>query len=264
MTIRNTHCRSRVWCACAAALTVLLCGCMQGVRTADNDGLYQYATIGALLVGVYDGDETFGNLLRYGDFGIGTFNDIDGEMICLEGACYQVRDDGVSYPVSADQKTPFAMITRFDTDVSMPVSGVPDYRSLQEAVDVTLDTDNIAYGIKVSGTYSYIKTRSVSPQQKPYPPLSDVVEQQTVFEFHDVRGTMVGFRMPPYMGGVNVSGWHLHFLTEDRRAGGHLLECTVDNATVSIDEIHGITLVLPETEGFYAADLVETDSGNTE
>jgi acetolactate decarboxylase len=30
-------------------------------------------------------------LLRHGDFGLGTFNRLDGEMLVNDGVCYQLR-----------------------------------------------------------------------------------------------------------------------------------------------------------------------------
>ena len=83
------------------------------------------------------------------------------------------------------------------------------------------------YAVMIQGEFSYVKTRSVPAQEKPYPPLAEVTKNQPTFEFTDVTGTMVGFRCPPYVTGINVPGYHLHFLTDDRTAGGHLLEFTV-------------------------------------
>lgn len=43
--------------------------------------------LSALLQGDYDGEITYGELKKYGDFGLGTFNSLDGEMfpaiICI-------------------------------------------------------------------------------------------------------------------------------------------------------------------------------------
>jgi acetolactate decarboxylase len=46
-----------------------------------------------------------------------------------------------------------------------------------------------------------------------------MVEKQRVFELADVDGAMLGFRLPDYVEGIEVSGWHLHFISEDRSRG---------------------------------------------
>ena len=63
-------------------------------RDQADHAVYQTSTMGALLDGVYDGDVTIAELLRHGDFGLGTFNHLDGEMLVLDGVCYQLRGDG--------------------------------------------------------------------------------------------------------------------------------------------------------------------------
>ena len=66
-------------------------------QTFDREVLVQTSTIDALLDGVYDGELTYAELSRYGDFGIGTFEGLDGEMIAFDGAIWQVKSDGKAY-----------------------------------------------------------------------------------------------------------------------------------------------------------------------
>jgi acetolactate decarboxylase len=123
-----------------------------------------------------------------------------------------------------------------------------DYEGLQGYLDEAIPDKTIFYAIKIDGTFNYIKTRSVPKQQEPYPPLVEAVKEQTIFEFHDVRGTIVGFRCPDSVKGVNVPGYHLHFITEDRKAGGHLLACQLRDATIAIDYTSEFYMVLPQHE----------------
>jgi len=101
-------------------------------------------------------------------------------------------------------------------------------------------------------------------QSKPYPSLAEATSKQPTFEFHDVKGTLVGFWCPAYAQGINVPGYHLHFLTEDKQAGGHLLECRVQNARLEIDPTPGFNMVLPEGGDFSKADLSEDKSKELE
>ena len=220
-----------------------------------RDVLYQISTIDALLAGIYDGETTYQDLRRHGGFGIGTFQSLDGEMIALGGKFYQIRTDGKAYPVKPSTKTPFAAVTFFDADQSVEIDRDMDYAQLENYLDDLLPTKNIFYAIRIQGSFKYVKTRSVPKQEKPYRPLVEVVKNQAIFEFHDVKGTIVGLRCPAYVKGINVPGYHFHFLTADKKAGGHVLACNLDKVRIGIDFTHEFHLVLPESREFYQEDL---------
>jgi acetolactate decarboxylase len=246
----------------AAFLVTAIAGCLHFEE--KKDVLFQTSTIDALLKGVYDGEMTFEKLKRHGDFGIGTFNSLDGEMIGLEGKFYQVKADGRAYLVDDSTKTPFAEVTFFEPDKSVLLDKAKDYRQLEQYIDKLLPTENIFYAIKIEGTFKYIKTRSVPKQNKPYPPLVEVVKNQPTFEFHNVKGTIVGFKCPGYMEGINVPGYHLHFITGDRKAGGHLLECYLQNVRMELDYTSEFYMTLPESDEFYKTDLTRKEQKELE
>ncbi|MGR3219626.1 MAG: acetolactate decarboxylase, partial [Candidatus Anammoxibacter sp.] len=184
----------------------------------DKDVLFQTSTINALLEGVFEGDLTFDELKRHGDFGLGTFNDLDGEMICLDNTFYQIRTDGKVYPVDGAQITPFAVMTFFEPDATVslkePFKKPLDYDQLRRYIDELIPTKNIFYAIKIEGLFKYIKARSVPKQKRPYPDIMEIIKKQPIFEFNNIKGTIVGFRLPKYMNGINVPGYHFHFITE--------------------------------------------------
>jgi len=207
------------------------CSVPQGSRDS-KDGLFQASTINALLAGVYDGDMTFRTLRQHGDFGLGTVNALDGEMIGLDGKFYQIKTDGKAYLIPDTMKTPFAEVTFFNPDTTLKIrESIENYDQLKSYLNRLLSIKNIFYAIKIEGTFSYIKTRSVPGQKKPYPLLVNVVKHQATFEFHQVKGTMVGFWCPAYVKGISVPGYHFHFITADRKAGGHVLASSMQNVT---------------------------------
>jgi acetolactate decarboxylase len=228
-------------------------GCLRS--TENRDVLYQASTLNALLKGVYQGDITFKELRKHGDFGLGTFDGLEGEMIELDGIFYQIKADGVAYAVDDSMKTPFAVITFFEADKTVLQDKSLNYKQLVEYLDNLLPTKNIFYAIKINGVFSYIKTRSVPRQNKPYPLLVDALKNQTVSDLYNVNGTIVGFRFPDYMKGLNVPGYHFHFITEDRKAGGHLLDCEIQSSLIEIDYTDRFYMVLPEHDVFYRTDL---------
>ncbi len=237
----------------ALILGIVICGCSHAQK--NQEVLYQTSTINALLDEVYDGNITFKELKRHGDFGLGTFNKLDGEMIGLDGEFYQIKADGVVYPVDDSTKTPFAVVTFFESDKTMVLDRPLNYKQLELYLNNVLPTENIFYAFKIEGTFQYVKTRSVPGQNKPYPPLVEIVKNQPIFEFNNVKGTLVGFWYPGYMKGINVPDYHFHFITEDKRAGGHLLECQTQNVSIEIDYTSNSYLALPEDEDFYKAEL---------
>jgi acetolactate decarboxylase len=87
----------------------------------------------------------------------------------------------------------------------------------------------------------------VPKQTEPYPTLTEVIDNQVIFPLNNVTGTTVGFRLPSYMNEINVAGYHLHFITDDETAGGHLLDCIVRDATIEIDYTYDYELALPES-----------------
>lgn len=208
--------------------------------------LFQTSTVEALLDGNYDGDLTFAELGARGDFGLGTFNALDGEMVGLDGAFYQVKADGRAYEVEEQARTPFAVVTFFEPGRSETLDGPVDYAALQAHLDRNLTDPTTVYAVRVDGSFDYVRTRSVPRQRKPYPPLIEVVEHQPTFEFRHVRGSLVGFRFPDYAGGLNVPGYHFHFITEDKSAGGHLLECRISHGQLRVDYESDLELELPE------------------
>jgi acetolactate decarboxylase len=244
-----------IYCLWAAFLAIAVCGCSH--LQEDKDILFQTSTINALLEGVYYGEITFKELKQHGNFGIGTFNGLDGEMIGLKGKFYQIKADGVAYPANDSIRTPFAVVTFFESDRTALIDKAVDYNQLKQYLDNLLPTKNIFYAIKIEGVFRYIKTRSVPKQNRPYPPLVEVVKNQPTFEFHNVEGSIVGFLCPDYVKGINVPGYHLHFITRDKKAGGHLLECQMQNVKVEIDYTSEFYMVLPENDEFYKTNLVK-------
>jgi acetolactate decarboxylase len=221
-----------------------------------SDSGFQVSTLGALNIGIYEGAATLAEVKKEGDFGLGTFDKLDGEMILLKGKFYQIKADGVAYSVADQVKTPFTAVTFFQKERSLRLNGKINYPELQQQINAQLPTQNLPYAIRLEGIFPYLKVRSVPPQTTPYPPLAEVVsQQQIVFELRNVRGTLVGFRMPQYLKNVNVPGYHFHFITSDRKAGGHLLEGEFLNPVADVQTLHHWQIKLPQNAAFAQASL---------
>ena len=247
--------RSRLFTLILIILTTLVAaGCSPEIRT-DRDTLFQTSTISALMKGVYDGNMTVGQLRPYGDFGLGTFQALNGEMLELDSIFYRANLDGSITVVPDDTITPFAVVTFLDNDKVISVNQQMDLNQLQSYVDGQLASQNLFYAVKIEGKFSYMKTRSVPEQTKPYPPLTEAVKHQQVTEFHDVEGTIIAFRCPPYVDGVNVPGYHCHFIDKARKMGGHVLDLQTTDVKITIDDTANFVMELPGTQGFYKVNL---------
>jgi acetolactate decarboxylase len=231
-----------------------------GPSSDPSDDIVQYATIAGLLQGLYDGDLTIGALRRFGDHGLGTFNHLDGEMVQLDGDVFQVTVDGRVHRVPETTKTPFAVVTMFDIDREAPLPAGLSYAALQAHLDGLIDNPNYFQAIRIDGVFASMKVRSVPAQTPPYRPLVDVVKDQGVFQLTDVAGTLVGFRTPDYMAGLNVPGYHVHFLSNDRQHGGHVLDLTTAQGHIAIDESATFRMLLPETKAFAEANISDHDA----
>ncbi len=216
----------------------------------------QVSTYAALEKGLYDGDTTYAQLAGMGDFGLGTFDGMDGEMVALDGRFYQARVDGSVRTATRTQETPFATVTFFKPDRTLPLAGpVASYDDLKAYLAQVAPPANRPYAFRIDGVFPALKIRSVPKQSEPYPPLADVVAQQVVWDLKDVRGSLVGYWFPQHLAGINAPGYHFHFISDDRQVAGHVLDASIAGGTLAIDELDQLTVDLPHTAAFATADL---------
>lgn len=215
-------------------------------REREPHVLFQASTIGALLDGAFDGDLSFAELAEHGDLGLGTLNNLDGEMIALEGEFYRADVEGRIWPVGPEERTPFAVVTRFEptVDERLPPAG-RSHEELLACIDELVPDGASSCAVRLDGRFPLVRARSVPRQNPPYRPLTEVVADQHVFELEDVEGTMLGFRFPSYAEGIEVGGYHLHFISADRSRGGHVLDSRSGELRVRIDPSNDLHVELP-------------------
>ena len=211
----------------------------------DPHVLFQASTVGALLEGAYDGDLSFAELAEHGDLGLGTLNGLDGEMIALDGSFYRADVDGRVEPIAAAEKTPFAVVTNFEATIDERIDGPLSHAELLRRLDALVPAGASSCAIRLDGTFALVQARSVPVQTPPYRPLTEVVAEQHVFELRDVAGTMLGFRFPAYVEGIEIAGYHLHFISDDRSVGGHVLDSRSDGLRARIDPSDDLHVELP-------------------
>ena len=174
----------------------------------------------------------------------------------FDGEAYQIRFDGSVHKLTDEIKTPFATVLKFDETRKGEIENITDLAGLIKYLDTFIPEKNMLVAVRITGIFDHAHTRSVPPQKKPYPRLSDVAKNQPEFEADNQEGDIVAFRLPEYMAGVNATGWHMHFLSKDKKFGGHLLGISVKNASVSVCLAREFKMILPPKEhDFYKTDL---------
>jgi acetolactate decarboxylase len=221
--------------------------------------LFQVSTSGALVQGIYERAVSSRFLLNYGDFGLGTFENLDGEMVVLDGAIYQARSDGKVLNITDDVGTPFAVVTHFTADQDQTIESASSFEEITKICDQYRDSDNLFYALRIDGRFANIHTRAMKATLDGLP-LAKAAAIQPEFDFTDVDGTLVGIWAPQFSSALNIAGYHFHFLSEDRTKGGHLLECSGKNLRVRVDRLNDFHLSLPESEEFLRADLTKDTS----
>ncbi|TCL73987.1 acetolactate decarboxylase [Rhizobium sp. BK251] len=222
--------------------------------------LFQVSTSGALVAGVYDGVLSVGSILDHGDFGLGTFANLDGEMVILDGRAHQVHGDGRVEVAGVDARAPFAVVTRLRPTSDTSIEAVSDMKGLEAHCDALRKSGNIFYAFRLDGHFSSVRARAVNPQQ-PGARLIDAAKAQSEFHFSDIGGTLVGLWSPGFSSAFSVPGYHFHFLSDDRKHGGHLLDCAASSLRLRMEALTDFHLALPESRNFLAADLSKNTAG---
>jgi acetolactate decarboxylase len=222
--------------------------------------LFQISTSGALVAGLYQGVVSTSVVLKHGNFGLGTFADLDGEMVVIDGRAYRARADGTVNEVVGDTQVPFAVVTFFEPDIDTEIPPASSLEELRNACSALLPSRNIFYAIRLDGVFESIKTRTVSPPPA-HARLVDAAKMQSEFEFKETPGTLIGLWSPGFSSAFSVPGYHFHFLSDNRDHGGHLLACASKKLRVRIEKLTDFHMALPATEAYLTADLSKNSAG---
>ena len=227
---------------------------------AERESLNQVALLQSLAQGYFGGTVKVRDMRSLGDIGIGTFEGLNGEMIMLDGTVYQALGDGRVAVADDKVVVPYATVTYFDNDISVRLSEVKDKAAFEKILndEVKKCGENSFYMIKLHTEFSSVLFRSEYGSQKPYPTLVEALKgKQTEFTAKNIKGTLVGLYCPNYMGGLNSTGWHFHFISDDRKQGGHILELSLKQGIVEFDKTDKFTMILHDDKEFHEMNLAK-------
>lgn len=211
--------------------------------------MYQVSTLQALAKGYSKDVITVGELLEHGDTGLGTFRNVDGEMIMVDGHCYQALDDGSIVEAAPDMGVPFSSVTKLQVQKEFDISDIKSLDELKVLLDNKVEEGfglNSMHVVRIDGHFTRVYARSVAGYEARFVTLKEILsEKQKEFCFEDIDGTLVCICYPDYMEGINAVGWHLHFISKDRKQGGHVFDMSLEKATVKLDKVSRIEIQLP-------------------
>ena len=228
--------------------------------------IYQISTLQALALGYTRPVVTVKELLEHGDIGLGTFEDVNGEMIVVDGQCFRATEDGTVWEAEPDMGVPFASVAKADFSPGFEARDIPDIEKMKELLTLKIEEDfglNSMHIVRIDGAFNRVCARSESAYRSQHVDLKDILSQtQRDFMFEDISGTMVCIYYPDYMDGINAPGWHLHFLSEDRLKGGHVFDLEMESGTIYLAKINNIEIQLPSEPAFDTYSLKEASGSD--
>ena len=166
--------------------------------------------------GLYQEHFTIGQLKAQGDFGLGTFNLLDGEMIVLKGKVYQAKANGEVIEVT-------------DEGVEFP-SAMERARSQSPVVDTPFPPIDEIVDAMVYHAYEDVQGTLVGFQLPPY--LEGI--NYPGLHFHFVGSG--GDHLPPLLGGCAPS-------------------FVIKEATLSVMELKSFSVTIPQSEAYRQLDM---------
>ncbi len=197
--------------------------------------LYEHSTLASLMAGNFDGTITLKELLTHGSYGLGTFTGLDGEVIILNNEVYQATSSGkVNHITDMSTKLPFASV-HFPDNLQELNSENVDFNYVNKKLVEEKKLQNVFAAIQLKGAFSFLHTRIAPKQEKPYPSLLEVAQKQPEFNYENISGTIIGYYAPAIFGSVTASGWHLHFIRDDRQIAGHVLDFKAEKLSGNLE-----------------------------
>ena len=240
----------------AAVLLSLTLGNTSLHAQNKENTLFTAGFANAFIGGLYDGFYPYSFLKQHGNFGLGAPDKLDGELVVLDGKIYQTQHTGKTFEVKDALLTPFSVVNFFKADKRIFVKNGLSKSQLFKFIDSIVSNPNAIVALHLKGRFKSVKTRAFPPvEAKPYTPLAQMLDKQQFFTFQNIAGDFVGYNIPIYMEGANISGYHFHFINEMKNAGGHVIDFLTDDVVLEIDYLNSFAVHVPQTDDFKQFDF---------
>ncbi|MEE3449813.1 MAG: acetolactate decarboxylase [Acutalibacteraceae bacterium] len=231
------------------------------ISDANNVKMYQISTLQALAMGHTRSVIDVAELKKHGNTGLGTYEGVNGEMIVVDGQCFRAKDNGSVVPADDDMGVPFASICNFAGSIHFDIKEMCSIEDVKTLLNIKIEELfglNSMHMVKIDGEFDEIDARSEEEYHAIHVSLKDMLQKtQRSFRFDRLSGTLVCVYYPDFMDGINVSGWHIHFISDDRQKGGHVFELKMTSGHAQLDKISTIEIKLPTDPVFDTYSLKE-------
>ena len=212
----------------------------------------QISLFSVLLGGHYGGTVSVAEVKKLGNLAIATMDRLDGEVQMIDGVLYQACADGQVRLPGDGETIPFGTIADFRLEHKLDLDGIPSYERFEKRMKEICPGEDFPLAIKLKGRFDYMKVRTVRRQERDGVGLAEAAKDEAVFEWNDISGDLIGFRLPGYVVGINAPGWHLHFMDADRRHGGHVVNFALSDGNLSFCHANDYQIRLPDTSSTFA------------
>ncbi|MBP6409485.1 MAG: acetolactate decarboxylase [Pseudarcicella sp.] len=235
------------------SISITLISCKSTTQiTESQKTFFQYNIWGAFVNKVFEGNMTIGELHQKGNIGLGSFDKLDGELVMIDGVAYRVREDGSITVGQKNDTIIYADATFFKPTDSFTLENIENYDILRKELNKKIPTPNVFYAFKIYGEFENITLGGLHKQEPPFTKGLDVlIPARPVFKGTNIKGTLIGFYCPAYIGNINTTGYHFHFLADNKSIGGHLMDLKFSaSAKIELQALQNYEFRLPESKDF--------------
>lgn len=226
-----------------------------------NPIMFQVATLQALALGYTKPVVTVKELLAQGDTGLGTYRNVDGEMILAFGECYRADENGAVTRVPDDMGVPFSAVSFLQGKREFGLGSIDSISALKNELNNRIEENfglNSMHMVRIDGVFNKVCARSESAYESQHVELKEILRNtQKDFTFENIDGSLVCVYFPDFMDGINAAGWHFHFLSNDKTRGGHVFDIDMKEGHVFLDKISEIHIKMPDDPAFDTYSLKE-------
>jgi acetolactate decarboxylase len=204
----------------------------------------------AFKTGLYDGITRIRDAKEHGNFGVGQFAALDGELIVSDGCFYRARADGsVGLADEADELC-FAQLCYYEPHQHWDAPADLDDRSFGAFLSEKLTFRNSFCAFRIIGVFAAVVPTAPPAMTKPYPKFDAVPALRKSFPVSNIKGCMVGYYSPAFEAEDGIPGYHFHFISDDRLSGGHVTSFALASGQVDATRINELILTLPTTAAY--------------
>ncbi|OUI78482.1 hypothetical protein HK18_08155 [Commensalibacter intestini] len=212
--------------------------------------IVQFSTIGALMAGHLEGEKQFSKVCCGCNFGLGCSADMDGELTIYDGQAYEATAGQSLETLNFAEKVPFIQITDFKPKQRHDVENI-DHTNIEACLTRFIQPKNIFLAVSVEGVFEKITIRRPHrAAEGQVRSVSQIAEAQQVDTHCQIEGRLIGFWTPELFGRVSVPGFHFHFLDQQKKISGHVLEFLMKKAQLSFEEKTTLEVTNPKSKSY--------------